>query len=400
MADERDIRLVKNAVFALNNCTDTNATIDVFYNVICVLRLGKLIINNINSSILEWKDTCSFLATVLQENELSLQSISRLPGHPSKYYVKEEDLKMRRSAVAFETSLLTTNDYLTNIKEDASRHTFDSLENNIGEQEIVKFVSEMHTRVEELIHISDVESVQLACELINVYFKISILHSFVLWHILCIKLRSASDESSTKGVFSMVKNCQTSALNLLRCVTHPQVENAMFLTVFHITENNNVSHFLEIQDIEPYVFDKDFFAQSHYIQRVSSPYLKLHMVPLKFGIYGTSKTTEACKFHFEPVHGRELDNVCYIRSGRLEWEKYYIQMNSEGSCTAVENRPKSGGKWKCVPLVTGKEQQKFIISPIDFPGWFLYVGSITGSVCGQTDLQKVKKKGLWKICNI
>lgn len=400
MADERDIRLVKNAVLALKNCIDTNATIDVIFNVKCFLRLGKLIINNLNSSALELKATCSFVSTVLQENEFSLQSISRLLDHPSKHCVKAEDLKMRRSAVAFEANLLNTNDYLTNIKEDASRHIFDTLENNISEQEIVRLLSKMHSRVEELIHKSDVESVQLACELVNVYFKISILHSFVLWHIFCIKLRSACDKSSTKGVFSMVKNCQTSALNMLKCVTHPQVKNAAFLSVFHITENKNVSHFLEIQDIEPYVLDNSFYAQSHYIQRVFSPCLKLHLVSFKFGIYGTSETTEACKFNFEPVRGRELDNVCYIRSARLEWERFYIQMNSEGSCAAVKSRPKSGGKWKCVPLVTGNEHQKFIISPIDFPGWFLYMGSTKGYAYGQTDLQKVKKKGIWKICNL
>lgn len=400
LSEERDLQLFENAVLTLNNCINTKATNnDVFINVKHVLRLGKMIIKNLKSSVLEWRVTCSFLSTVFQENEFSLRSISTLPNQRNKYLEILEDRsysKLWHSAVSVETNLLNTIDFLTNIKEDASSNLIDTLQNNINEQKIVKFLSKLQSRAEELIHKSEVKSARLASECVNIYFKIAILHSIVLWQVLCIKLRSACDESSTQGVFSMVKNCNTSSLNMLKYITHPLVDHAVFLSVFHITDHENVLHFLQSQDIEPLVFDRKFFDQKHYIERVSIPCVRLHMKPFIYDITGTTETTEGCEFIFEQVNGRELDNVCYIRSAHQKWETYYIQMNSKEFCVAVENRPESGGKWKCVPLVTDEEHQTFIVSPIDSPGLFLYLN--TGCARGRRDLDKIKKNGLWKIC--
>lgn len=224
LEERRDIQLIENAVLELKTCIDTNAKIDdVFINVKRVLRLGKLIIDNLTSSVLEWRATCSFLSTVLQEKAFSLQRINKLPEQRDKYceILKHEGIKIWHSAVGLEERLLHSNDYLTNMKDDASKDIIDNLQNTISEQDIVKFLSELRSQAEELIHNSEVKSARLASECVNVYFKIAILHSFVLWQVLCIKLRCAYDESSTKGVFSMVKNCQTSTLNMLRCITNP-----------------------------------------------------------------------------------------------------------------------------------------------------------------------------------
>lgn len=403
-ADKTEADVVMKNVLAIKECIDTNNAVeDVFTNIKRVLKLGKIITDNLNLSVLEWRATCSFLSTVMQESEFSLQKINTLANQRSTYteiFKKTEGIRMWNSAVGFEANLLHSNNYLTHMKDDASKHLIDSLQNYISEQEIVNFLTTLHSEAVTLILKSEVESARLASEIVNVYFRIAILHLFVLWQVLCIKIRSGFDESSTQGVFSIVKTCQTSALNLLEYITHYKAENVLFLSVFHITENENVLHFLHIQDIDPAVFDESFFAQSHLIQRVFKPCLKLHMKPRHYGIYGTSETTDGCKFNFEPVPGRELDNVCYIRSAHSEWEKYYIQMYSKGSCAAVSERPETGGKWKFVPLVNDKQHQTFIISSIDWPGLFLYLGSYTGYVSGKNDLEKVKKKGLWKICNL
>ena len=380
----------------MKRVVDQKDDVDVFSNVKHVLKLVNLITNNLNASNLELRATCSFLSTLLQKNQYSLNHITKLSNQRTAYSQNvDTSSDVWTTAVSQETSLLHSNSYLTNMNKDASSDVINTLQEHISEKDIVKFLSTLQSRTNELIRESEVKLARRACAYINLYMKIAILHSFVLWQVFCIKLRSAYDQSSTRGVLSMITNSRISTFDTLKCITNPNIKNSVFLSVFHYTENENVLHFLQIQGIEPFVFDKHFYDHAHYIERVSPPCLKLQMAPLRFGIYGT-KTNEGCEFIFELVNGRELDNVYYIRSAHREWENYYIQMNKNRSCVAVENRPKLGGKWKFIPLEPGKKHPTFIISSIDWPDLFLYLN--TGEARGRTDSNEVKEKGIWKIC--
>lgn len=387
---------VKDAFLNVKKVVDPDATVaEISINIKKVLTLGNMITNNLNASILELKATCSCLSIVLQKQQYSLKNITKLPDQRKAYSeIDDSNSNIWSSAVSHEQSLLHTNAYLTNMEHDASRNVIDALQDTISEKDIVKFLSTLQSQATELIRKSEVESAKRACAYINLYMKIAILHSFVLWQVFCIKLRCAYDQSSTKGVLSMIESSKISSLEMVKYLTHPDINNAAFLSVFHLSQNENVLDFLQIQGIEPLVFDERFYGHKHYIERISPPCIRLQMTSFSFDVSGTTENTEGCDFMFESVDGRKWDNVCYIRSAH--WENYYVQMNGKGSCVAVKNRPESGGEWKFISLEPDEEHPKFIISPIDSPDLFLYLN--TGHARSRKDLEKVKKKGIWKIC--
>lgn len=397
MGNETALNSVKHAFLNIKRVTDTECKfVDVFDNVKHVLKFVNMITNNLNASKLELRATCSFLSTLLQKEQYSLENITKLSDQRTAYsQIDDSSFILWSTAVSLEVSLIRSNRYLTNMDKDTSSDVINTIQDTISEKDIVKFLSTLETQAKELIRKSEVKSSCRACPYVNLYTKIAILHSFVLWQVFCIKRRSAYDKSSTNGVFSMIESSRIYALEMLKCITHPNMKNAVFLSVFHFTKNENVLHFLEIHGIKTFVFDESFYDQRHYIVRDSPPCLRLQMKPLSFAIYGT-ETSEGCEFIFESVNEQKLDNVCYIRSAQLDWKNYYIQMKSNGSCVAVKNKPEVGGKWKCVFIMNGKRHETFIISSIDWPGMFLYLSKSCAK--GQTDLKKVMEEGRWRIC--
>lgn len=395
MGKETVINSVKDAFLNVQRVIDADSkVVDVFCNVKHVLKFVNMITDNLNASKMELRATCSFLSTLLQEEQFSLNRITKLTEQRTAYSQIDDTISsIWSTAVSHEKSLIHSNRYLTNMDKGTSSDVINALQDTISEKDIVKFLSTLQSKAIELIRKSEVESAQLACAYINLYMKIEILHSFVLWQLFCIKLRCAYDQSSTKGVLSMIESSKISSLDMVKYITHPDINNAVFLSVFHLTQNEKVLDFLQIQGIEPLVFDERFYDHKHYIERISPPCVRLQMVPLLCHIYGT-ETTERCEFIFESVDGRKWDNVCYIRSAH--WENYYIQMNGKGLCVAVEGKPESGGKWKCISLEPYEEHPRFIISPIDSPDLFLYLN--TGHARSRKDIDKVKEKGIWKIC--
>ena len=393
MGNETDKNSVKDAFLNVNR--DIDADRKVFSNVKHVLKFVNMITNNLKASKLEMRAICSFLSTLLQKEQYSLNNITKLSDQRTAYSQIDDSISsIWSTAVSHETSLIHSNAFLTNMDKDASRNVIDGLQDTISENDIVKFLSTLQSQATELIRKSEVESAKRACAYINLYMKIAILHSFVLWQVFCIKLRCAYDQSSTKGVLSMIESSKISSLDMVKYLTHPDINNAAFLSVFHLSQNENVLDFLQIQGIEPLVFDERFYGHKHYIERISPPCIRLQMTSFSFDVFGTIENTEGCDFIFESVDGRKWDNVCYIRSAH--WENYYVQMNDKGSCVAVKNRPESGGEWKFISLEPYEEHPEFIISAIDSPDLFLYLN--TGHARSRKDLEKVKKKGIWKIC--
>ena len=89
-------------------------------------------------------------------------------------------------------------------------------------------------------------------------------------------------------------------MNILKCITEPEIQNAVFLSIFNITENENVRHFFQIQGIETHL-DKRFYDQKYKIQRVYSPDVNLERNDENVGFCGSSKKID--QFQFECVEG-------------------------------------------------------------------------------------------------
>nr|XP_022292574.1 uncharacterized protein LOC111103528 [Crassostrea virginica] len=403
LEDDKTFATLKHAVLNITNCIDADTGMDdVYKNIQDVLRIGTIISQNLKSSIAEVKVTCSFLSVVLQKEQYLLKNIKRLDDDENY----SELLHEWKSAVGLEESLLHSNTYLTHITDGTSKHVVDTLQNLISENEIVKFLKDLQSEAKKLIREPKiksalgvkVESAVLATKLVNLYCKIAILHSYVLWQVFCIKQIYGNDKSTTKVVFEMIEWCRNSNSEMLKCITHPKVDHAVFLGVFHISENENVQHLLQIQDIEVPAVAEHLYNREIHIQWSYSPDVALQMKKFSYGIWGTTETTtKKCKFVFEPVEGREMDDIFYIRSARSGWTDYYIQMKSDGTCETVQNRLGKGLKWKLLSLMSDPKNPNFIITSLDEPGRFLYLDSRRGEIRGKRDLEKVRVKGLWKI---
>ena len=403
LEEDKAFATLKRAVLSITYCIDADTGMDGIYkNIQDVLQIGTIISKNLKSSIAEVKATCSFLSIVLQKDQYLLKNIKRLDND-----INYSELHHKwKSAIRLEESLLHSNTYLAHITEGTSKHLVDTLQNLISENEIVKFLEDLQSSVKTLILESKikftleekVKSAVLATQLVNLYSKIAILHSYVLWQVFCIKQRYGNDKSTTEGVYEMIDWSHKSSLDMLTCLMYPEVENAVFLGVFHISENENVEHLLQIQDIEFPAVAGRLCNKEIYIQWSYSPDVTLQMQKLSYGIWGSTETpTEACKFIFEPVVGREMDNIFFIRSARSGWTNWYIQIKSGGKCQTVKNKPDVGVKWKVVSLMSDPKNSNFIITSLDWPGRFLYLKSQTGEIRGKRNLEKVKEKGLWKI---
>lgn len=387
---------VKSAVLGIKECIDTDAIVyDVFNNLKDVLKLGTMLANNLESRVLELKATCLFLTTVFQKNQFSFQKIIKLPDQREGIYAYLPDNDdMWCEAVGLEESLLRANAV---IDEDDTKTALDE----IYEKEMVILMSKLKSQAKALMLKNDVISARRATACVNLYFKYAILQSLVLWRVFCIKRGYGN---GTKGVYSLIKSSQNSNIDMLRCITHPKSEHALFLSVCHLTENENILHFLRIQGIETLFFGESFYARKHYIQWRYSPNVKLQMGDYKRGIWGTLETNTGCEFYFELVEGREEDNICYIKSAL--WSSSCIELSNNGSCTAGGYTPEPPGrKWKLIALETGQKLSTFIITSVDWPGRFLYLDSpswhkMDWYVRGKRNLAKVKEKGLWQICDV
>ncbi|XP_078325933.1 uncharacterized protein LOC111103934 [Crassostrea virginica] len=387
---------VKSAVLRVKKCIDAK-TNDVFTNLIVVSKLFTMFTNNPNLSTFEFKATRCFLSKVSITPQFSFENIKKMSEERRKYSIWSDDTDdVWSTAASLEECLIQRNRELINIRNNASKHENDVLENNNCESAVKKFLWKIKTEVAESISKSDVKSARRATAYLNLYFRIAILHSFILWQTVFIKRRSASRQLST--TFSEIKKCQDSNLSMLQYISNPRVEHAVFLSVCHLTDNENIRNFLEIQDIKPFVLRESFYERKHYIQWGKSPDVKLQMRSYRYRVFGTNSVTEKCEFKFVSVNGREVDNICYIRSAH--WEDYYMRMSENGSCDAVKNIPEQGGEWKCIPLDIKQEHQMFIICSVDWPGNFLYLESEVRSVKGESDLKKIEENGQWTICDV
>lgn len=56
----------------------------------------------------------------------------------------------------------------------------------------------------------------------------------------------------------MINYSQKTTLEMFKCIREPELQNAVFLNVFNIKENENVKKFLQIQNSVTYL-DKRFY---------------------------------------------------------------------------------------------------------------------------------------------
>lgn len=203
---------------------------------------------------------------------------------------------------------------------------------------------------------------------------------------------------------------------MLQYVTKIEIENAMFLSVFNFSENENVTCYMELihhQKCKLHGLSQEgsLTQQSHVLCLFREPNMKLKMPEnIEKCISGTNNnhSDDTLLLMLQAVN--DLDNVFYLQSSKIienKTEDVYMTMNDRNACCYFKKeKPGSEGQWKLVKYndkADGKEF--FIISSLKWPGRFLHLfKGFRGNWLACTDnLRKVKEEGLWTFkvnCNL
>ena len=322
----------------------------------------------------------------------------------NKGHHKVQRTDIRTEANAFENGLVTINAHL-NVLRKAPEGVTEKLDFDISDSECVNFLKKLQSKTKSLIYATNMESARKASEYINLYFRIAILHTVLLWQVYCIKRRTEDDRSGVQNILEALEESQKTDLEMLRFVTEAHFEKTMFLTVFHPNKNKNFLLFLRIQEYKIPCIAQDcrFTSQVHVIRSSNAPDVRLEM-PSFHGskcIGGTKEPTDACLWEFNPVQYRKLDNVFYITSS--QGSKRYVCMSENGTCFSQKEEPGEEGQWKLVRLEdTSGGSPQFILSRLKLPCMFLCMDSIHNFsvIAGTRDLEKVKACGVWDILDL
>lgn len=397
-------KLAKEAVKELSDFTGTDITY-IFQKLTYVVDLlsklteGSAIIpNSFNVSL-------SAISVVFKILGTKLKSSSPPVEKDATYLalLRYQNSELKAEAVGLEDLLFTTHAYLNEIDEHAHESVVIRLEERFPTNDTVRFLGKLKAKAQELLTTSEIPSARRASVYINLYFRLAILRTMVLWQVFCIKERSGYDEASTRAVLAMINEGQKSDLEVVRYVTETSFQKVVFHTIFHPTENENFLHFLQIQQywIPNIGQDLSFCRQTHCIRSSKKPEIKFERTSMLGGrIRGGSDMSSDCKFQLEPLKKRRVDNVFYIRSAKSPG--HYVYMHDGGNCFSASHRPGPEGQWKIVQFENDKSPPQYVLSPLKWPCRFLFLKSFLGSIsiAGTYSSKETKDKGLWEILDL
>lgn len=314
--------------------------------------------------------------------------------------LRYQDSELRAEAAGLEDLFFHTHAYLNEIDDQAHEIVVIRLEDRFPTNDSVRFLGKLKAKTYELLTTSDLQSAHRASVYINLYFRLAILRTLVLWQVYCIKERSGFDRPSTQGVLALITESNKSDLEVLTYVTETNIQKSVFLTIFSPTKNENYLHFLRIHRIKIPTLSESFCGSTRNICLSKSPHIKFKMSSLYWGrICGSDKeNSDSCKFKLEPVENQNQDNIFYIRS--TKYSDYYVYMHEGGNCFSLKGQPGPEGQWK-VLQIENRNQPQYIMSPIEWPCRFLYLKSFLGNtyIGGTYDLKVTRDQGLWEIRN-
>jgi hypothetical protein len=336
------------------------------------------------------------------------QSLGSFP-YPSSSSDKKQcqrDPETHAQAVGLENILKTAHAYLNGIEENASAYDIENLQNRVPNEKVTEFLGIIKTKIENLLPIenhppkTDFESAYLSITYVNIYARLGLLRSVLLWQLYCLKKRSKFGQTSAKSIYLTIKANEDLDLDVIKFITLPKYERRVFLTLFHPSENEQFMNFLKVNSVEhPSLAETKLLAENDYVIRpMEWPKWRMEMGWDADGsVWGNKKEKSASHFQFEPLSGRECDNVFYIRS--LKWKNYYVYMrnNAWGFCAGAKRKPDKEGQWKMVQFeING--QTNYVLSPLKWPCYFIYMtNSLWGQVRGSYSVNKKCHDGLWGI---
>lgn len=163
---------------------------------------------------------------------------------------------------------------MNEISEETHETIVLKLEDRFPTNDTVKFLGKLKAKMYELMTQPDIPSAERAVVYINLYFRLGILRTIVLWQVFCIKLRSGYDQRSAQGVLAMINESHKLDIEVLTYVTETSFHKIVFLTIFHPTDNENFLNFLRLHKIRIPSLGQDqlnFCHRTHYIGSIKWP---------------------------------------------------------------------------------------------------------------------------------
>lgn len=319
---------------------------------------------------------------------------------------KFEESKLVTKAKGFEKSISADMAYFSKIDDKASENTINALENRIDSKDIVRFLYRLQSNVEKQMKETNVESVYKAIEFIDLYFHIANLRNAMLWQVYCIKLKYGTDKSSSEGVKAIIEECRKNDLELAKSITKVTIEQATFFSFFHPTEKENCFQFLKIHEEECNIQvlhkNTEFIGREHVIccPNLQGRHLKMPEKTQDY-IKCVDESLTPSKFKFEPVEGREWDNIFFLKSAQ---SRHYVYMKNDEYCYSEQDKPGPEGQWKLVKFEESQGHPKFLISTLKKPVHFLYIYHVMWPgdwwLAGTTHIKTALDKGLWNISSV
>ena len=354
----------------------------------------------------QYTETFSVLSGIIKNVGLALKSNTKSQKEDTVYceLKRYQDSELLAEAVGLEEALFSIHAYMNCLSEETNMCVINSLEDKIYANETVRFLGKLKGKTREVLMNVDVLSANRAKTYVNLFFRIAILRTLVLWQIFCIKKQSGADRTSTEGVLAMITETKKTDLEMLGYVTESHIDKAVFLTVFHPTENENFLQFLQMHGytIQGIGQEKSFYGKNHSIRSSLTPRVNLKVSSMFDGrIFGTSEAPSASEFIFEPVEDRIIDNIFFLHSKHSD-KMYYIYMHKNGSCYCVKDKPEKEGQWKVVRLENKTGPPQFVLSTLMWPCRFLSLDPLLGIwfIKSTYDMEKVRTNGLWDIIDL
>ncbi|XP_062574012.1 uncharacterized protein LOC134235865 [Saccostrea cucullata] len=394
-----------NTVSELHKCVEEEVQEDIFSKLAKVCQCSKKIAENVPvaESVAKTLGTItSIFQDVGDKMRVNVQKIQEDETYAP--FERFQDSEITSEACGLEDLFYTTHAYLKGIHDEANDEEIKTLQDRVPIYKGVEFLGKLKAKIENLMTKPDIKSVSRAVAYIDLYSRLAILRTLVLWQLYAIKKSSNVDQASTSGVYAVIKETDKTDCEMVENVTKPSFEKIVFLTIFNPTELRHFQHFMRVKSINPFRLDEDdtFCSKMHLIRPAKWP--EWHM---KFGwdrqgsIWGEKNLRKrACKFLFEEVKERVIDNIFHIRS--VKYPTYYMIMESGqlGYCGSVEGLPGPEGKWKIIRFIEDRLPY-YVMSPLSRPCFFIYMtSSPTGHVRGAYDLQEIRSKGVWQVIDV
>lgn len=410
-AGKEESSFVKNAIKEIVKCIETGSIDgDLLQKLAKPLSVASVITPSLNS--FAFSMTILALSVAFEKICTAVEFMAQNKEKNKTYTELElyEDSELRTNAMGLEDLLISKAAELNEIRKARKTSEINTIQDNIATNETIMFLGKLKGKTQDLLPKSNEMSARRALAYVNLYSRIAILRNMLLWQVYCIKRENNCEQLSIKRISLMITNAQKSDLEMIKSVTEISIQKAVFLSVFHPTENENFLGLLQVHGQENRIPKLDecekFSTREHIIRSPLLPgmskstgmILEMPEATAK-GIFGTDIDSDECNLSIEPVKDRKLDNIFFLKSTTYG---HYVCMKDDEYCYPTQNKPNSTGQWKIVGLKDGKGHRKFIISTLHRPVCFLYLYSgWTGWwLAGTTSFEEAKKSGLWDIIEV